>query len=239
MKPIFNINEWIGRTLGFSNGLWILIAAVLFALLCLLFIGAVRGGRVKGRQMFIETGWTALWYFGLILLSFLTYWPFKKGAALWAPASPMWVWLIAALVVIVLYVFYFRKRKKHFADKVSATAIRKSAAGSGASKYCYALLFAGMLVASVVAAARIVGGDSIFHLLVPMLTVILALLLNRLTRWRFWFFLGSLVLLVYAVLMIQNVLAATNFSYTPLLAMIPLFLSAILPMGALAFIKQK
>ena len=60
MKPIFNINEWIGRTLGFSNGLWILIAAVLFALLCLSFIGAVRGGRVKGRQMFIETGWTAL-----------------------------------------------------------------------------------------------------------------------------------------------------------------------------------
>ena len=86
---------------------------------------------------------------------------------------------------------------------------------------------------------RIVGGDSLFHLLVPMLTVVLTLLLNRLTRWRFWFFLGSLVLLVYAVLMIQNVLALTNFSYTPLLAMIPLFLSAILPMGALAFIKQK
>ncbi len=239
MKPIFNINEWIGRTLGFSDGLWILIAAVLFALLCLLFIGAVRSGRVKGRQMFIETGWTALWYFGLILLSFLTYWPFKKGTALWVPARPMWVWLIAALVIIVLYVFYFQKRKKHFADRVSATAIRKSAAGSGASKYCYALLFAGMLVASVVAAVRIVGGDSLFHLLVPMLTVVLTLLLNRLTRWRFWFFLGSLVLLVYAVLMIQNVLALTNFSYTPLLAMIPLFLSAILPMGALAFIKQK
>ena len=39
--------------------------------------------------------------------------------------------------------------------------------------------------------------------------------------------------------MIQNALAVTNFTYTPLLAMIPLFLSAILPLGALAFIKQK
>ena len=239
MKPIFNINGWIEKTLDFSYGLWILIAAVLFALLCLFFIGAVRSGRVKGRQMFIETGWTALWYFGLVLLSFLTFWPFKKGAALWTPAKPMWVWLIAGVVITLLYIFYFQKRKKHFADKVSATAIRKSAAGSGASKYCYALLFGGMLVASVVTGVRIVGGDSTFHLIVPMALVVLTLLLNRLTHWRFWFFLGSLLLLVYAVLMIQNALAVTNFTYTPLLAMIPLFLSAILPLGALAFIKQK
>lgn len=239
MKPIFNINEWILKTLDFSYGLWILIAAVLFALLCLFFIGAVRSGRVKPRQMFIETGWTALWYFGLVLLSFLTYWPFKKGAALWNPGHPAWVWLAAAVVVIVLYVIYFRKRKKHFADKVSATAIRKSAAGSGASKYCYALLFAGMLVASVVTAVRAVGGDSFIHLLVPMLTVVLTLLLNRITRWGFWFFLGGAVLLCYAVLMIQNMLAATSFTYTPLLAMIPLYLSLILPMFSLALSKQK
>ena len=238
MKPIFPINDWILKATGFSYGLWVLIAAGLFALLCLFFIGAVRGGRLKGRPMFIETGWTALWYFGLILLSFLTFWPFKKGSALWTPTRPMWVWLAAAVVIIVLYVFYFLKRKKHFADKVSATAIRKSAAGSGASKYCYALLFAGMLVASVVTGVRAVGGDSFIHLLVPMATVVLVLLLNRLTHWRFWFFLGSLLLLAYAILMIQNMLAVTNFSYTPLLAMIPLFLSAILPLGALAFIKQ-
>ena len=218
MKPIFPINTWILESTG--------------------FVGAVRSGRVKGRAMFIETGWTALWYFGLVLLSFITFWPFK-GEPLWKPASPMWVWLVAAVVVIVLYLFYFLKRKKHFADIVSATAIRKSAAGSGASKYCYALLFAGMLVASVVTGVRAVGGDSFIHLLVPMATVLLVLLLNRLTHWRFWFLLGALLLLGYAVLMIQNMLAVTNFTYTPLLAMIPLFLSAILPLGALAFIKQK
>jgi len=239
MKPIFNINEWILKALDFSYGLWILIAAVLFALLCLFFLGAVRGGRVKPRQMFIETGWTALWYFGLILLSLLTYWPFKKGSALWTPGGPMWVWLIAAVVVIVLYVIYFRKRKKHFADMVSATAIRKSAAGSGASKYCYALLFAGMLVASVVTGVRVVGGDSFIHLLVPMLTVVLVLLLNRLTRWGFWFLLGAVLLVGYDFLMMQNMLAVTSFAYTPLLAMIPLYLSQILPMFSLAFSKQK
>ena len=237
MKAIFNINEWIIKTLGFSYGLWVLVAAVMFALLCLFFVLAVRNGRLKGRQMFIETGWTALWYFGIILLSFLTYWPFK-GSPLLTPGKPMLVWLIAAAVIIVLYIFYFRKRKKHFSDLVSATAIRKSAAGSGASKFCYALLFAGMLVSAFITGMRVVGGDSFIHLIVPMLVTVLVLLLDRLTRWRIWFLLGGIVLLAYAVLMIQNVLAVDGFVFTPLLAMIPLFLSAILPMLTLAFIKR-
>ena len=154
MKSIFDINGFIAQSLGFSNGLWVLIGAVLFALLCLCFILAVRGGRVKGRAMFIETGWTALWYFGLLGLSLFTYWPFGEKKALWSPSQPALVWCIAAVVVIVLYFFYFRKRKKQAADKVSATAIRRSAAGSGAAKYCYALLFAGMLVSSIVCAMR-------------------------------------------------------------------------------------
>ena len=237
MKAVFNINEWIINTLGISSGLWILIAAVLFALLCLFFVLSVRNGRMKARQMFIETGWTALWYFGIILLSLLTYWPFK-GSPLLTPGNPMPVWLAAAAVIIVLYILYFRKRKKHFADLVSATAIRKSAAGSGASKFCYALLFAGMLVSAVVTGIRAVGGDSFIHLVVPMFTVVLVLLLNSLTRWRIWFLLGGIALLAYAFLMIQNVLATDGFGYTPLLAMIPLFLSAILPMLSLAFIRH-
>ena len=239
MKSIFDINGFISKSLGFSDGLWLLIAAIVFALLCLCFVLAVRDGRVKGRSMFLETGWTALWYFGLLALSLFTCWPFGDKQALWTPSRPALVWCVAAVVIIVLYFIYFQKRKKRSADKVSATAIRRSAAGSGAAKYCYALLFAGMLVAALVCAMRVVAGDSIFHLLVPMCTVVLALLLFYLTRWRFWFFLGSVVVLAYAVLMVQHVLAETNFAYTPLLAMIPLYLSSILPMGALAFIRQK
>ena len=239
MNPIFNINAWISELLPLSRGLWCLIAAVLFAILCVLFLSTVRRGRVKARTTFIETGWTALWYWGLLLLSLLTYWPFGEKKALLAPGNPMAVWLIAALVVSVLYVWYFRKRKKHFADQVSATAIRKSAAGSGASKYCYALLFAGMLVCSVICLARLIAGDSIFHLLVPMLAVIITLLLYNLTHWRLWFALGSLAILVYAFLMIQSFTALKGFAYTPLVAMVPLYLSAILPLGSLALIKQK
>lgn len=236
MKSIFDINGHIANW-GLSYGLWLLVGAILFALLCLCFIVAVRSGRVKGRQVFIETAWTALWYFGLILLSFSVYWPFGARQPLWSPGNPALVWSLAIAVVILLYFWYFRKRKKYFSDKVSATAIRRSAAGSGASKYCYALLFAGMLVASLLCAVRAVGGDSIFHLLVPMCIVVLVLMLYGLTRWRLWFLLGASLLLCYAVLMLQNALAATDFGYAPLLALVPLYLSSILPLFSLAAIK--
>ena len=50
----------------------------------------------------------------------------------------------------------------------------------------------------------------------------------------------SLVLIVaYAVVWMQSVLAFDGFGYMPLLAMIPLFLSLVLPMFTLAFYKQK
>lgn len=239
MKSIFDINGFISKSLCFSDGLWVLIAAILFALLCICFVLAVRDGRVKGRQMFIETGWTALWYFGLMALSLFTFWPFGDKKALWPPARPELVWCVAGVVVIALYILYFRRRKKRAADKVSATAIRRSAAGSGAAKYCYALLFAGMLVSSVICGVRAVAGDSLFHLLVPMCTVVLVLLLFYLTHWRVWFLLGGVIVLAYAVLMLQNVLAVTSFAYTPLLAMLPLYLSSILPLFSLSFINQK
>ena len=235
MKSIFDINGYLAETCGFSYGLWLLIGAVVFALLCLCFIIAVRAGRVKGRQMFIETGWTALWYLGLVLLSFLVFWPFGDKVPLLKTAHPAWIWCVAIPVVILLYVWYFCKRKKHFADKVSSTAIRRSAAGSGAAKYCYALLFAGMLISSVICGMRAVGGDSIFHLLVPMTVVVLTLLLFYLTHWRLWYFLGGIVILAYAVVMIQNFLAVSQFAYFPLVAMIPLYLAAVLPLFSLAF----
>ena len=239
MKSLFDINRYIVERVGFSYGQWLLAAAILFALICLCFVLLARRGRVKVRQLFIETGWTALWYFGLVALSFITFWPFGDKKPLWEPGRSALVWCVAGAVVALLYVLYFQKRKKHVADKVSANAIRKSAADSGAAKYCFALLFAGMLVSSVICGVRAVGGDSMIHLLVPMLFVVLSVLLFCLTHFRVWFLLGGLLILGYAFLMIQNALAVTRFGYTPLLALIPLYLSAVLPLFALSFLKQR
>ena len=237
MRAIFDINSLIINKLGFSNGLWVLIGAILFALLCVFFLLAVRNGRVKPRAVVVETGWTLLWYFGIQALSLLVYWP--KGEALLQPGNPLWVWAPAAVIILLGYILYFRKRRKHFVDQVSANAIRRSAAGSGASKYAYALLFAGSLVATGICIVRVACGDSILHLLVPMFITVLTLLLFSLSQWKFWFALGGVLILSYAFFWMQSVLTYEGFGYTPLLAMIPLFLSMVLPMFTLAFFKQK
>ena len=238
MKKIFDINGYLTDRTGVSSGVWGIVAAGVFVLLCLNFVLAVRDGRVKGRQMLVEAGWTALWYVGLVLLSLLTWWPFEKGSAPLAPARPVLVWCVAATLVTALYIWYFLKRKKRAADKVSATAIRRSAAGSGAAKFCYALLFAGMLVSSAVCAIRAAVGESIVPLVVPMALVALALLLSRLTRLREWYLLATVLLLLYTGLTIDTILADTAFRYMPAVALIPLYLSSVLPMAVLAFQKK-
>lgn len=238
MKSIFDINSFLINNLGFSYGLWALIGAILFAFLCLCFLLAVRDGRVKGRQMLLETLWMALWYYGIAALTLVTFFP-DKDHPKWHPAYPLPVWLGAAAVVVCLFIWYFHKRKKRFSDRVSAYAIRRSAAGSGAARYCHALLFAGMLLSSVIAGIRLGCGDSIVHLLVPMCTVVLSLLLFFLTKWKLWYFLGGLLIAVYAVLFLQNTLTCSSISYFPSLPLVALYLSAVLPLFSLTFNKTK
>ena len=43
MKPIFDINGYLVDKLAFSNGLWLLIASIAFALLCVCFVPGKDG----------------------------------------------------------------------------------------------------------------------------------------------------------------------------------------------------
>ena len=232
MKPVFDINAYLADKLAFSNGLWLLIASITFALLCVCFVFSVGRGRLKARHMLVETAWVALWYYGILALSLITVFPKEKP--LWQPANPLPFWCGAAAVAFLGFLLYFFKRKKRYVQMSSANAIRKSAAASGAARFSYALLFAAMLVSAVICGIRIAMGDSIFHLLVPMVLVVLALLLHGFTRWRIWFVLAAVAIVAYDFLMIQNVLATTNFTYFPLVAMIPLQLAIFLPLLSLS-----
>lgn len=238
MKSIFDINSFLINNLGFSYGLWMLIGAILFALLCLCFLLAVRDGRVKGREFLAESVWMLVWYYGVAAVTMVTFLPDEENP-LWRPSQPMLVWGIAAIVIICLFVWYFLKRKKRFSDRVSAYAIRRSAAGSGAAKYCHALLFAGMFVASVVATIRLCCGDSIVHLLVPMCLVALSLLLFFLTKWKLWYFTGGILIAAYAFLFLQNVLTCRGVPFFPTLPLVVLYLSSVLPLFSLAFNRSK
>lgn len=238
MKIIFDINEQIVSKLQFSGGLWLLIAAIVFALLCLGFLLTARNGRVKARTMFAEFGRLALVYFVIIGLAILTCdSPFLKQP-LWKPQQPVIFFAVASMLIVLMCCWYFFRGKKRAADQVSATAIRRSAAGSGISKFAYALLFAAMLLSAILCGIRFACGDSFIHLLVPMAITALVLLLYQLTHWSFWYYLGSLSVLVYAFLVIQAELVETQFTYTPLLALIPLYLAILMPMCALGAQKK-
>ena len=232
MKSIFDINGFLADKLGFSNGLWLLIASITFAVLCVCFVFSVGRGRLKARHMFIETGWIALWYCGIVLLSLITVFP--KQQPLVQTSQPIPFWCGAAALAFLGFLLYFSRRKKHYVDLSSATAIRKSAAASGAARYCYALLFAAMLVSSVICGVRIAVGGGILHLLVPMILVALALLLHGFTHWRIWFALAAVLIVAYDFLVIQNMLATYGFQFFPLVAMVPLQLAVILPLLSLS-----
>jgi len=237
MEPIFDIHGLFSVTLGFSKGLWLLIGAIAFALLCLLFMGAVRSGRVKARQSFVEAGLVALWYCAVFALSLITYWP--KGTPLWTPSSPMPLWLGSAAVLTLVLLWIYLRRKKRFADQVSATAIRRSAADSGAGKYARALLFGGSLVLAVLAGvSSAVFPDPCFDWLVPLLLVVVFQLFVSLTGWRIWYMLGALCILAFAFLSMQQSLALDGFGNTPILAAFPVYLSVVLPMITLTFLKK-
>lgn len=240
MQPIVDIYGFLKGNLAFSQGLWLLIKSLAFALLCLLFIGSLRNGRVKGRQTFIEAGLVALWYVVALLLGMVTFNTLsEKGNQvfhpLWTPAYPALVWCIAAAILLVVLVWIYLKRKKKFADQVSSTAIRRSAAWSGAGKYARALLFGGLLVMSLLSW---VGSKGSFATLIPLVATELFLLLAALTRWRIWYALGALVIAAFAVLLMQQVLALEGFGVTPLISFIPLYLSVILPLITLTFLKK-
>ena len=240
MKIIFDINGFIVNTLGFSSGMWLLSAAILFALLCFCFVLTVRNGRVKPMTCWIETLWLVVWTAILLGLGMVAWAP-EGGKALWRPSQPLWVWLGMVVTLILLFIWYFRRRKKHFADLVSATAIRRSAASSGASKYCYALLFASMLVLcmfSVTFSLLPFLGLNLVHLVFTMTIVVLSILLNALTGWRFWYLLGALLLIAFDFLMMQQLLVFSPYSFMPLLALIPLCLATILPMFSLGTMKK-
>lgn len=238
MKTIFDINSYLINSLGFSYGLWVLIGAIVFALLCLCFLLAFRNGRVKGGQMLREALWMIVWYYGITALAAVTFLPDRVNP-IWHPGHPFLVWGIAAVVFIALFFWYFQKRKKRFSDRVSAYAVRRSAAGSGAAKYCYALLFGGQLLSFLICCIRVGCGDSIVHLIVPMAIVVLTLLLFSFTQWKFWYATGALLIACYAVLVLQNSLTYSNFSFFPSLPLVVLYLSAVLPLTTLAFNKTK
>ena len=245
MEQILDIQQWeslVAPLAGISRGLWALIGAVSFALLCLCFARTVRSGRVTVRQTFIEAGRIVLWSVGLFVLGLVLLPLFARAARIW-----QLTFLIGAGIGVTgLLVFVYLRRKKRFADRVSANAIRRSAAGSGAGKYARALLFGGLIVLTVsTIVCLLIRNQSVPAAVAVLAILAVILLLAMLTGWRLWYALGALVSLAALVLLaiLSALLAGALSESTPLVfwaffPFIPVVLSLLLPMLTLTFLKK-
>lgn len=183
MAAIFTLYRglWSIPDISVRKGVRILLNAVAFALYCLVLCFSVISGRNRLGASFRKALEIAVWCAFLGLAGkFAGEYLIPEGNPVILPAS------IAVILAIFLAV-YFKLRKKE-ADKVSSTAIRKSAVASGQLKHTYTVLYGAltvMMAADILHFAVTLGGD-VWNgdTLIPLAVTLLAVIFWRLVKWR-------------------------------------------------------
>lgn len=172
---------WAFPALNVGKGISILLNAVSFALYCAVLSFSVVSGRNKLKASLSKAAVIAIWSAVLGLAgAFASKFLLPEGSLVFFPLS------MAVIFAITLIIYH--KCRKRAADKVSATAIRKSAAASGQLKYTYTLLYgalAVLMIADIIHFSVTLGGpswnqDTFF----PLIVTLISLILWRIVKWR-------------------------------------------------------
>lgn len=221
---------WSIPAISVGRGVRILLNAVAFALYCLVLCFSVISGRNKPGASFRKALEIAVWCAFLGLAGkFAGEYLIPEGNPVILPAS------IAVILAIFLAV-YFKLRKKE-ADKVSSTAIRKSAVASGQLKHTYTVLYGAltvMMAADILHFAVTLGGDAWNgDTLIPLSVTLLAVIFWRLVKWRGILAVAVAVDLLFAArLIFVNTLGIS-------LAVSLVFVSVVLPLADLYCRKEQ
>ena len=140
------------------------------------------------------------------------------------------------MILAIFLAVYFKLRKKE-ADKVSSTAIRKSAVASGQLKHTYTVLYGAltvMMAADILHFAVTLGGDAWNgDTLIPLAVTLLAVIFWRLVKWRGILAVAVAVDLLFAArLIFVNTLGIS-------LAVSLVFVSVVLPLADLYCRKEQ
>jgi len=168
----FNLN------LSFENGPALLIDALIFASVCLVLTFAYVSRRFKMKNVLFKSALIALW--SLVLPAGI------HAVSGYCKITPLIMSMIYAVVAILFLVVYFYKRKRE-GDKVSSTAIRKSAEGSGQIRYAYSIFFALIMILSVAFVSELVITMIQKGQIVPPImlgSALIAYIIWRLIHWR-------------------------------------------------------
>ncbi len=228
---------WTFPNLSVGKGVGLLLNAVASALYCLALSFSVVSGRNKLKASFGKASVIALWSVVLGLAGkFVSEYLLPGGSPLVLPLS------MAGILAVTLIIYL--KCRKRAADKVSSTAIRKSAAVSGQLKYTYPVLYGAL---TVMMAADIIHYSVTFRgvswnqeTLIPLVVTLISLILWRIVKWR-----GPLAIAVATDIFYLSALLHA-FDYTcgfqalgASLAAFLVFVSVIIPISDLYFRKEE
>ena len=184
--------------LALNRGLSILLCSIALALLCVEICFAVVRGKVQARQIlgYICRSIVAVAVAVLAgyLLSLL---PFSGK---WVSVAFYGVALVAVAAAVLIYIF----GKKRILRVATANSLRSSAGNTAAVRHSKGWLF-GICIALIAAAAVAMAFRQRFDLIMfPVMVVVVTQLLHGILKWRLWYALAAIVIVVYAVFMVVN-----------------------------------
>lgn len=228
---------WSIPTIPVGKGARILFNAGAFALYCLILCFSVISGRNKPGTSFRKALEIAVWCAFLGLAGKLA------DDYLIPEGNPAVLPVSIAVILTVFLAVYFKLRKRE-ADKVSSTAIRKSAVASGQLKHTYTVLYGAltvMMAADIIHFAVTIGGDNWNgDTLIPLSATLLAVILWRLVKWRGILAFAVATDLLFAAKLIFGMQYVKAFSALGTsLAVSLAFVSVVLPLADLYCRKEE
>lgn len=215
----------------FNSGLNILLNSVTFALFCLVLILGVVSGRAKLSVFSRRALVLAIW----VLLLAVTG---KVCSRYLNPSGLENVVLMASeVIVILLFILIYFKRRNKYAELVASSSIRKSAEGAGKIRYSLSVLYGSMLVQTVALIVYFIltyrSANDLF-IMAPLAGMLLMTILWYVVGWRGFLLLGYVWILLCAGVYLYGTFGSYQFSaFGEILSFTLLYLSSLLPLGDL------
>lgn len=234
--------------LNFSKGGYLLANSIVLALFCIIFSFALIGGRIRPLKVLVASAKVLLWAivaFGIgellaWVISLITGAKFSLMGILRGVQFDEWVMIgTAVITALIAAICYFFGRKKS-ADRISSTAIRKSASASGATRFSYNLLYGAMLLLLFLSAVLLFTIGENFFFVLPLGLAAASVLLWRVTNWRGWLLVAIVVTLLHAFSFLYIVIISLTMGALGVLPLfIVIYLALLLPLADLYTRKEK
>lgn len=219
-----------------SFGLRTLFTAITFALYCCVLVFSIISGRSKFAFSAVKAAKILIWMLLLAIVGALV-------SRYVTTAYPSEIMYASIGVVAIAFIWRYVARRKRSSDAVSSTAIRRSAAGSGASKYSFAMLHGALLVAMLATVTyfflTMKKSDNYF-ILAPLAATLVSIILWRIVRWRGMLLVAILAVLSAAIIFVYGSVVSYGFSaFAPVVAFSLLYLAMLVPMCDLYCRKEQ